>query len=371
MSITINKYMPLRLDKSLNAIPENSIPESARKVKGLRNTAPGPENKDSGKKVVHLKPQFIPNEGIIEYGVSTKPLAPGWRNLTPFISAYAKVFHTPCIDENPLWILTWIKEHSAIVRPNSIPTKSLIRNYIKSNDPEKHKALALCEQVLTQGYVEAKEFMGADEDEEVQSGFEIVGDKDFTMRVQGLFGIEVCYQFVDVLLDNILEKNLTDLHNWKQFFKGAFAHEMMHKIKDEIYADPDEGQEIASHAVEILATAGDNPIGDTYFERALKNTTSSYDEDMITSLKYLQQKFIQCKETKYKPKSIEPKEISKSIRSIPEKKREKILKEITQELITSSSVELLRIAAQVSQTPHKREVKVKDILDLLQLGKVS
>ncbi len=275
----------------------------------------------------------------------------GWKNLSPFINGLVKVIKDSK-SADPVWMLVWIKNEAALFYNYSykpIPNESKLFSYLTSTNSEKQKIVLDCEKLLLNAYLDAKNFVNGGQ--EVQSGFEITGQDDCMMRVRGYFGIEVSYTYVDCLLE-VLENNVKgEIDSWQQFFKGVFAHEMTHCLRNEILNEGDNGQEIASHAIEMLSTSGNNLIADLSFSKKIADPSTSYNKDLITGLKVLQQKLSSHVLSTYKPKTHEPNELNKSIKSIQEDKREEVLKEIAQEIIKTSAIDLLRIAAQANVIP--------------------
>lgn len=280
-----------------------------------------------------------------------------WFGVDPFMNAWVKVFTNPVDkkDKESVWMLVWVKNTGAALFHNEpykgVPKSSLIYNCIKSRNPEKQKILTEGENILVNSYLDAKRFLG---NKEVQSGFEITGDRDYVMSVRGMCGIEIAYPYVDQLLEELNENDETKLAYFYNFFKGSFVHEMTHKLRDEFITEEDTGQEIASHAVEMLSTEGINPFLDEKLEATLENTISSYDQDVVAALKVLEQKLSLRKECSYKPKSFSPLELNRAMTSIPIEKRKAVLKELAKEIINASPIELLRLAAKVTVVPLKK-----------------
>ncbi len=276
--------------------------------------------------------------------------ASGWKDQTPFMNTLAKVFY---IDgkKKPFWIITWIKRDTAIAGKEGVPNKSLIYNYITSPDSKREKVLQIFEQILIDTFFLAKQFIA--ENNEIQYGLEIMYGKGWAMALNKDTSIEIAHNTVDFFLKAIRDNDTDLVNNMKQYFKSAFAHEMTHRLRNEFVAEDETGQEIASHAIELLACGGDNPISDEKFKFAVNNPTASYPQDMFTTLKVLEQKFLNNKDCLYKPKNFTIEELNKAMKSIPEKKREGVLKQIAKEILLSSPVELLKIAARVDKTPTK------------------
>ncbi len=284
-----------------------------------------------------------------------------WKNLSPFINAYAKIVAS-VPDKPSAWMLVWVKSDAALFYNfpyKPIPEESKLYEYLISQDAEKQKRLLECEKLLVNSYMAAKDFVSGGL--EVQSGFEIVGEKDYAMRVRGFFGIEVSYSYVDCVLEAIENNSKDEINCWQQFFTGVFAHEMTHELREEIYQNGDTGQEIASHAVEILSTGGDNLLADLSLSKKISEPDTSYNKDIITGLKVLQQKLSQSNLCQYKPKTHEPSELNRAMQSIPEDKKEEVLKNLAQEIIKTPAIDLLRIAAQVNVVPMKKA----NVIDLL------
>ncbi len=269
-----------------------------------------------------------------------KSLAPGWKSQAPFLNAWAKVFPT---ETKPIWMLVWVKEDSAYDNDSPVPKLSSIYRYITSQCEEKQKILVSCERVLVGAFKEAKEFIGQEKD--VQGGFEIVRRNDFIMTVEGFLGIEVNYKYVDALIRAIEENNLYVAAVLFNMLKASFAHEMVHYIRDEIKEDKSAGQEVASQAVEILVCGGTNPMKNKRIEEAIKEPDDEYEQDIVAAAKVVQKKLTDLQECLYKPKSFKPDELNKAMQSISKEKREELLKKIAQEIIKTSPVDLLRLAA--------------------------
>ena len=275
-------------------------------------------------------------------------LATGWKDQTPFMNTLAKVFYIDG-EKKPFWIVTWIKQDAAIPGKEGVPKKSLLYSYIRNPDSKSETVLQTFEQVLIDTFFSAKRFIA--EHNEIQYGLEIMYGKGWAMALNKDTSIEIAHNTVDFFLKAIRDHDTNLANKMKQYFKGAFAHEIAHKRRSEFIAENDTGQEIASHAIELLACGGDNPISDEKFEFAINNPTASYPQDMFATLKVLEQKFISNKACLYKPKNFTVKELNKAMKSIPEKKRESVLKQIAKEILYSSPVELLKTAARVDRAP--------------------
>ena len=154
-------------------------------------------------------------------------------------------------------------------------------------------------------------------------------------------------------LEDLEKKNEERIYYWYKFFKGSFAHEMTHQLRNELIEEENTGQEIASHAVEVLSTEGLNPILDFRLKDMTLNPKTSYAQDVIASLKVIEQKLSNLKDCTYKPKDFTSKELNKAILSISEDKREKILSDLAQEIIKASPIELLKLAAKINVIPIK------------------
>ena len=282
--------------------------------------------------------------------------ASGWKDQTPFMNMMTKVLSIEG-EKKPFWIATWIKQDAALPGKEGVTKKSLIYDYITNPNPQKEKVLQAFEQILIDTFFAAKRFIA--EHDEIQYGLEIMYGQGWAMALNKDISIEIAHTTADHLLKAIRDNDTNILDKTKQYFKGAFAHEMTHKLRSEFIAEEDVGQEIASHAVELLVCGGDNPMSDEKFEWIIDNPIASYPQDMFATLKVLEQKFLRNKDCLYKPKDFTPKELNKAMKSIPEHKREKILQKIAKEIINSLPIELLRTAAGVDTTPAKTRVKIK------------
>ncbi len=283
-----------------------------------------------------------------------KYLAYGWKELTPLMSAVAKTFYLGKKSTVPVWMMVWVNEPGVLNLIKAIPKSSFLYKHIRTHDPETQKILQICEKTLVDAYLSAKDFLDIDKDDEIQSGFEVSGEKDCAMREEGAFGIEISYTVIDDLLGVIYEEDSKLLDKTKQYLKGLFVHEIVHKIREinEINADLVDGEEIASHAIEALATYGNNPEKDEYFEQVVESQEDSYDQDVIAALKLLEFMLLKNKYCYYSPKSFHIKEINKAIKSIPEVKREKILKKIAKEIVLVPTFELIKFAAGIDKVKN-------------------
>lgn len=165
------------------------------------------------------------------------------------------------------------------------------------------------------------------------------------MSVKGADGNDISYSTVSNLLKALQSGDIHAIRYCKNYIKGAFAHEMAHQLREEFLIEKNIGQEIASHAVEMLTCGGENLGADLKFEEALKNHRSSYRKDMVASLRLLQEKFCQNKSISYKPQSHTPEELNKAMKSIPKDTRVEVLKKIAKEIINTPSMHLLKLAA--------------------------
>lgn len=298
-------------------------------------------------------------EDVVKSGDEDKRLGNGWYKLTPLLNAWVKVLDTGLDVPSTVWMIVYVKEHASIyygVPHKPVPKNSLIYKYILSKDPKKQETLRTFEKVVMEEFLGAKRFLPIGLIS--QTGLEIVGKKKFFMSVRGLLGLEVTCPYVDDFLRAIDSEDQNKVRNFRNYFRAAFAHEIAHLHREEILSKDDIGEEIASHAVEILAGFGENPMKDMDLEDYIKslqkimkldNYQASYLKDVITAMKVVQQKLIQNRHCQYIPRSYVPDELNKAIKSIPEKKREEVLKKIVQEIMDALPIELLRIAAQVNR----------------------
>lgn len=284
-----------------------------------------------------------------------KNLPNGWYKISPLLNGYVKVFETDKKVPSSFWIIVWAKELASVflgIPHNPVPKKSLIYKHITSENPEKQKTLENLENILQETFFQARDFLS--KEPVLQNGIEIVGEKGYFMAVKGTFGIKVSYEDIDELIKSINESSEQELKEIKILFKTSFVHEMVHWLRKEIYNEGDTGDEIASHAVEFLSGKGENSLKDTYLaEEVIKNPDNSYKQDTVTGLKVVQKLLSQNKNCQYIPKSHEPKELNKAIKSIREKVREEILKTIANEIINKPVIDLFRIAAQANVTQIK------------------
>ena len=307
--------------------------------------------KNDIEKQLPISTPYQPSFSITEPSKNPEDLNTQWKNLSQFLNAWVKVFWDK-ENKKGVYMLVWVNDDSVVSHKSPVPKSSLIYQYLISGDEDKKKVLEECETILINAYNSAVKFFP--ENTEVQSGFEIVGKEDFVMSVRGAFGIEIAYPYVDCLIEAIRSDSKEGINILQQFFKGIFAHEMTHYLRNEINEEENTGQEIASHAVQLLVTGGENILIDNRFEEVIKNPQTAYDLDMISALKVLQQKFSQSEYCIYKPTSFNPSELNKTMKSIPETQREKVLQNIAQEIISTSTIDLLRIAAQINVIPFKK-----------------
>lgn len=265
---------------------------------------------------------YLPIQDIDGYSSKNKELAYGWTELIPVLNALSKVFYVE--NNDPVSMFVWVKEHAKFYIENPVPKSSLIYNHVRSTDHEKQVALQTCEKILIDAYLQAKDFIA--NGKEVQPGFEISGDTSSIMKVKGAFGIEVNYSYIDSILQSIEAMDIETVKNWKKFFKASFVHEMVHKLREEIYTEPDTAQEIAPHAAEILSTGGDNPMEEVYTEEIRSHKPNRYQKDVMAALKVLEQKLLQSPACKYKPKNFELTEINKALMSISKNIKKQMLK---------------------------------------------
>ena len=288
-------------------------------------------------KIPNHFPFFPQREGI--------NLSQGWYRANPLLGAYYKVFNLGK-NNNPdcLFIIAWVKEEASMVHSKPLPKCSLFYKYLTSTDPEKQKHLAKLEQLILNAFIEAKNFLT--EDEKVQIGLEIAGGTDYIMAVRGpLGGVEVAYPYIDFILEAIINGDNAKANIMQRFFKSAFAHEITHEIRNEIEENENTGQEIASHAINFLAGCGEDQLHKSFFDEFLEDVKTDYDIDTICGMKVVYYKLSNCKNVSNKPNSFTPSELNKAMLSIPEKIREKTLKQIAREILYASPIELLRIAA--------------------------
>ncbi len=270
----------------------------------------------------------------------------GWKDLSPLFNAYLKTFPMESSNRD-IWFLIWTRDgetHELGKLYKPIPKNSLLYKYLSSSN--KDKILEEGEKMLLDSFLAGKEFTGKNCND---SNFviNIVGEKGYGMCVTGASSIEIAYPNIDSILISIENDEQATINNLKNYFKGAFAHELTHQMRGELEVEVDTGQEIASHAIEILACGGDNLFADRKFKVAVDEQSTSYHKDMVTSLKVVQEFLIQSAGCNYKPKTYKTSELNKAMKSIPEKDRERVLKKIAREIIASSNIELLRIAAKI------------------------
>lgn len=273
----------------------------------------------------------------------------GWKDLSPFFNAHLKVF--PITNSaSDIWLLIWTKDggtEELNEQYKPIPKNSMLYSCFSGNGFKK-KVLEEGEKILYDSFLAAKEFTGK-KCEDSNFIINIVGEKGYGMCVTGTNSIEIASPNIDSILSCVEDENEFDLNNLKNYFKGAFAHEMTHQMRGELEVQVDTGQEIASHAIELLACGGENPFADRKFLLAIDEQDSSYHKDMVTSLKVVEHFLTQSKKCIYKPKNCKISELNKAMKSIPEKERDGILSRIAEEIIDSSNIELLRIAAGIGK----------------------
>jgi len=290
-----------------------------------------------------------------------KSLGNGWYKISPLLNGWAKVFDTGRTIPQTTWIVVWVKEPASIflgVPHDPVPKKSLIYQYISSNNPEKKKVIERFEKLMVENLLSAKDFLGG-KGLLTQTGIEIASQakrkdgKEYFMTVKGLYGIEIAYSDVDTFLEIIEGGNKEKIQKCAVYFKGGLVHEMTHFLRNEFSDDFDSGVEIASHAVEMLSSMGDNPLKDEQFELAMQPEYQDdrYCKDMITALKVVQQKLIEYGYCNYDPQNHTPDEINKAIKSIDEDDRYKVLQNIADEIIKMPAIDLLRAAANIGIEP--------------------
>lgn len=294
-------------------------------------------------------PFRIPDLSIKDIKRKLLHLNDGWKNLSPFFNAHLKVFPIKN-SSSDIWLLIWTKDGETSElneQYKPIPKNSMLYNCFSGNVLKK-KILEEGERILYDSFLAAKEFTGKN-CEDSNFVINIIGEKGYGMCVTGANSIEIASPNIDSILSSIEDDNELGLNYLKNYFKGAFAHEMTHQMRGELEVQTDTGQEIASHAIELLACGGENPFSDRKFLLAIDEQDSSYHKDMVTSLKVVEHFLARSKKCTYKPKNCNVSELNKSMKSIPEKEREGTLSKIAEEIIESSNIELLRIAAGIGK----------------------
>lgn len=277
-----------------------------------------------------------------------------WNDLTPFLNAHVKVI----IDgDKTTWMLVWTKDAAIISKDNPVLKGSLVYKYLTSDNEKKKELLNKAAQLIASAFWWAEDFV--DGQGEVQTGFEIVDDY-FHMCVLGMLGIEVNFRPVDKLLIALKENNENKINELKVFFKSCFAHEMTHALREEIYREEKPLSEIASHAVEILASGDKLDVISEQFDKVIYNVEDDYDQDMVAALKVVAQSLSSNPNITYVPKDHKPVELLQAMESIPEDKRYDVLKEIATEIIYTDSIELLRIAAEINVIPQEFTQELKE-----------
>ncbi len=297
--------------------------------------------------VIHLKDFYPSTKDLMK---RLMHLDDGWKSLSPSFNAYLKVFPINKSSSN-LWLLIWTTDGEAqkLNKPHKpIQKNSLLYKYLSGSSIES-QPLEKAEKILVDSFLAGKEFTDKNCDD---SNFiiNIIGEKGYGMCVTGVNSINIACPNIDALLGFIKDNDEAAVNDLKNYFKGAFAHEMTHQIRRELETEVDTGQEIASHAIEILSCSGDNPFADRKFVLAADEQNTSYYKDMVTSLKVLKEFLTQSKNCTYKPKTYKITELNKAMKSIPERIRNTVLKKIGQEIISSSNIELLRVAAGIGKS---------------------
>lgn len=295
-------------------------------------------------------------EKIEKSGDEDKRLGNGWYKLSPFLNSWVKVLDTEQKLPSTVWIAVYVKEHSSVhlgVPHKPVPKTSLIYQYILSKEPKKQKTLQAFERAVVEEFLNAKKFLPLGH--LAQTGIEIVKQKkDMFMSVRGLLGIGVAYPYVDEFLRTIEKRNERGIRIYRNFFKSGFVHEIVHQLRNEFSTNEDCSNEIASHAIDILSTMGDNPFKDDYLkwvigsDKKLNREDVLYHKDVIAAMKVVKHKLASNVHCQYIPRSHLPDELNKAMKSIPENIREKVLGEIAKEIVKTSVVELLREAAGIS-----------------------
>lgn len=294
-------------------------------------------------------------ENVVKSEDEDKRLGNGWYRLSPFLNSWVKVLDTEQKLPSKVWMAVYVKEFASVylgIPHMPVPKTSLIYQYISSKEPKKQKTLQTFEKAIMEEFLNAKKFLPLGHI--AQTGIEIVGRKKFFMAVRGLMGIAVAYPYVDEFLRVIEEDDRNKIGKLRSYFKGGFIHEIVHQLRIEFSKEYDGGEEIASHAAEILSTMGDNPFKDDYLkevvenEKKLKREDALYNKDVIAAMKVVKQKLTEHPKCNYVPKTHEPNELNKAMKSIPEKIREEVLSQIAKEIVKTSPMELLRQAAGIN-----------------------
>ncbi len=273
-------------------------------------------------------------------------------DLEPIVNQWVTFFRPNKADSDIGWMSIYTKKMRVLNKTcNPIPKNSFIYRCLKSKDPKFQQILQEGEKVLIESYLKAQEFFSDENKEKIPAGFEIIGEKGFGMEASNA-GIRVAYSVFSNLLFNIWKNKKHAIDVYKIYFKGSFAHEMTHHIRNELeYKKRHGGVEIPSHAVEVLATDGDFLMHSNKYEHAAKNPNDglkaykSYNKDIVRSLILLQKILSKIKDCTYKPKDSTPEELNKAIKSISKDIRQDKLKNIAEEIISIPSKELLKLAS--------------------------
>lgn len=213
--------------------------------------------------------------------------------------------------------------------------------YLKSPEGSlEHTILIESEKMLAQAFANAKNIFP--KDAETGNGFVVRNlGPSTSMNTGNVLGMGVDVENTDTLLLLLTQakksKDYSQVQKHLDWITSNFAHEMTHGVRVGMDDHPGlNSNEVPSHAVQFLSVWNKDQ---SFFNSRIAVLRGKPEQKIgrihaeIGGLKLLQRLLIDEKNSKYKPKDFTPSELQRSIQSIPEDRRESVLRELTATII--------------------------------------
>jgi len=164
--------------------------------------------------------------------------------------------------------------------------------------------------------------------------------------------IKIPTEVFDLFVRESKAGNRTKIQEFIAFLESRVIHEMTHKAHH-----VDNGDEIATHALQFLATDGESKYLNAQLldgvKGAVAKSTETYDVAQNASLKLIYLSLWQkpIKDGFKPPKSYHPDDLAASLASLPPKDREHFQEHVGKNILSQTGKELLQKASQVPNLP--------------------
>lgn len=236
--------------------------------------------------------------------------------------------------------VVWVIDGNASVF-NGVGRQSPVYKCLTSAEKTAERALlAEAEKMLMQAYIDAQDLLPAAV--RANKGFVILRQGSGTgMTTGSKLGIHMNDMSVNQLLGQLLYAKQTGDYRLVQStlsnIKSYFAHEYTHNLRGALDNMPKlNANEVPSHAVQFLSVWDQY---DTFFSSRVSTLKSNPPKNMerlhaeLGGLRLIQSKLESHLLCTIKPKNYSPSELKRAIESIPQAKRQEVLKEFAKDIV--------------------------------------